>query len=350
MIAQRDGATPENLAAELQHLAHRCEVPRLEDMSRFPKYFQIETTRLCNSRCPFCAVDQWDKSTPFMSDELFQKIADEIISQRDWIKFVDLQRAGEPLLDKKIYERVAYMKNGGVGNVALTTNASGLNERNARKLLEAGIDDLMLSIDSVQREQYEKLRVGLPFDTVMENIRGFFALRDQIRPNCIIRVRGVSFHDLSREEDAVDLAAWEQFWEPLRKPHDRIYMKRAHNWGNQKVLDGHSPEYAWVYHPCIIPWSTMHITAMGTVGLCPQDYDGLANLGDINHQTIAEVWNGPKFAEVRRLHSGGDRNEISFCQGCLLFDEEFSLERDRDVAGERNEKLQPLVKNAKRIA
>ncbi|BAE48876.1 Predicted Fe-S oxidoreductase [Paramagnetospirillum magneticum AMB-1] len=322
----------------------------LEDMLRFPKYFQIETTRLCNARCPFCAIDQWDKSTPFMSDELFRKIADEIISQRDWIKFVDLQRAGEPLLDKKIYERVAYMKDGGVTNVVLTTNASSLTERNARRLLEAGIDELMLSIDSVQKDKYEKLRVGLPFEKVMDNIRGFFALRDQIRPSCMVRVRGVSFHDLSDPEDAADLASWESFWEPLRKPHDRIYMKRAHNWGNQKSVEGHSPEYSWVYHPCIIPWSTMHITAMGTVGLCPQDYDGLANLGNINEQSIAEVWNGEKFAEVRRLHATGARNDISFCQGCLLFDEEFTLERERNVASSRDGTLEALVKNAKRIA
>lgn len=350
MISKQEHATPDRLREELDQLARRCQVSSLEDMHHFPKYFQIETTRLCNARCPFCAIDQWDKSTPFMSDELFTKIADEIIGYRDWIKFVDLQRAGEPLLDKKIYDRVAYMKRGGVKHVALTTNASGLTEVNARSLLEAGIDELMLSIDSVKPDTYARLRVGLSFETVMRNIEGFFNLRAQLRPECIVRVRGVSFHDLDKPEDAEDLAAWEAFWAPLRQPHDRIYMKRAHNWGNQKVIDGHSPEYAWVYHPCIIPWSTMHITAMGKVGLCPQDYDALTDLGDINHQTIAEAWTAAPLANIRAMHASGRRNEIKFCQGCLLFDEEFSLERDRDDAGADGHTLDPIIRTAKRLA
>jgi radical SAM protein with 4Fe4S-binding SPASM domain len=85
-----------------------------------------------------------------------------------------------------------------------------------------------------------------------------------------------------------------------------------------------------IFHPCIIPWSTMHITAMGLVALCPHDYDGKANLGDINTHSIAEVWRAQKIAQVRKLHAGGDRNEISFCRGCKTFDEEFSLERDKE--------------------
>jgi MoaA/NifB/PqqE/SkfB family radical SAM enzyme len=266
-----------------------------------------------------------------MSDELFTKVADEIIEHRDWVKFVDLQRAGEPLLDKKIYERVAYMKQGGVRFIAITTNASGLTETNARKLLAAGIDEVMLSIDSVEKEKYEKMRVGLKYEQVIGNIRGFFALRDELRPKCIIRVRGVSFHDPTDPADREEMSGWEHFWDDLRKPHDRIYMKRAHNWGNQRVIEGHSPEYDWVYHPCVIPFSTMHISAMGIVALCPQDYDAVVNFGDINVQTIGEVWRGEKMRDMRQLHLSGERNQVSFCKGCRLFDEEFSLERDKDV-------------------
>lgn len=331
MIFEREQATPEALAEAARDIARRFDVGAIDELLYFPQFFQIETTRLCNARCPFCPSDVWDKSTPFMSDELFKKIADEIIEHRDWVKFVDLQRAGEPLLDKKIYERVAYMKENGIKFVAITTNASGLTERNARKLLDAGIDEVMLSIDSVEKESYERLRFGLKYEQVIANIRGFFKLRDELKPDCIIRVRGVSFHDTSKEEDRREIAGWEAFWDDLRKPHDRIYMKRAHTWGNQRVVEGHSPEYDWVFHPCVIPFSTMHISAMGIVALCPQDYDAVHNFGDLNTQSLVEVWRGQKMAEMRRLHLTGERNQVAFCQGCRLFDEEFSLERNKDV-------------------
>lgn len=328
MILSRDALTPEALAAELEMLAGRIDVPELKDALRFPRFFQIETTRLCNARCPFCAIDQWDKSVPMMADALWEKIATELIEWRDWIRFVDVQRAGEPLLDKKIYKRVKQLKDGGIKHVALATNASGLTEKNARALLEAGIDEVMLSIDSVVKETYEKTRVGLNYEQVMANIRGYFRLREEIRPQSQIRVRAVcTFDPDTHQREVMD---WEGFWRPMKRPHDRIYMKRVHSWGNQVTVDGAPAADADIFHPCIIPWSTMHITAMGRVALCPHDYDGLANLGDINTESIAEVWRATKLQEVRRLHATGNRNDINFCRGCRTFDEAFSLERDKE--------------------
>ena len=328
MIHSRDDLTPERLEAELLRLAERIEVPELKDALKFPRFFQIETTRLCNARCPFCAIDQWDKSVPMMADVLWEKVAAELIEWKDWIRFVDLQRAGEPLLDKKIYTRVRLLKEGGIKHIAISTNASGLNERNARALLEAGVDEVMLSIDAVEKEAYEASRVGLNFEQVMANIRRYFRLRDEIRPQSLIRVRAVCTFDPDKEPQAV--RAWEDFWGPLRRPHDRIYMKRMHSWGNQVTLDGAPSADDVVLHPCIIPWSTMHITAMGRVALCPHDYDGKADLGDINKHSIATVWRASKLVEVRRLHATGNREAIDFCRGCRTFDEEFSLERDKD--------------------
>jgi radical SAM protein with 4Fe4S-binding SPASM domain len=328
MILSRDDVTPERLKAELDRLAERIDISEIEESLRFPRFFQIETTRLCNARCPFCAIDQWDKSVPMMPEALWQKIAAELVEYRDWIRFVDLQRAGEPLLDKKMYQRVKQLKDGGIKHVAISTNASGLNDKNARALLEAGIDEVMLSIDSVEKKKYEELRVGLNYEQVLGNIRNYFRLRDEILPNSQIRVRAVCVFDPDKEHQEV--LAWENFWRPLKKPHDRIYMKRVHSWGNQVDVEGAPDPNGNIFHPCIIPWSTMHITAMGTVALCPHDYDGKANLGDINIHSIAEVWRAQKLEEVRRLHATGNRNEISFCRGCRTFDEEFSLERDKE--------------------
>jgi radical SAM protein with 4Fe4S-binding SPASM domain len=328
MILSRSELTPEALAAELETLAERIDVSELKDALRFPRFFQVETTRLCNAQCPFCAIDQWDKSVPFMDEALWQKIASELIEWRDWIRFVDLQRAGEPLLDKHIYRRVRQLKDGGIKHVALSTNASALTEKNARALLEAGIDEVMMSIDSVVKESYEKLRVGLNYEQVMANIRGYFRLRDEIRPQSQVRVRAVCVFD--PEEGRAELLDWENFWQPMKKPHDRIYMKRVHSWGNQLDVDGAPSKEADVLHPCIIPWSTMHITAMGRIALCPHDYDALADLGDVNTHTIAEVWQAAKLQEVRRLHATGNRNDINFCRGCRTFDQAFSLERDKE--------------------
>jgi len=312
---------------ELGQIAQRLKLGNLEEALYFPKYFQVETIRLCNARCPFCSVDQWDKSHPFMADALYDKIVAEMSEYADWIEFVAVQRAGEPLLDQKIVSRIAKLKRAGIRRVSLSTNASKLDDAMARALLQSGLDEIMFSIDSIDEESYRRMRVGLPYEEVVANIRNFFRVRQECRPDCIVRVRGVSFYDLSREEHRQELKRWEAFWAPLTGPQDRIYMKRAHNWGNQKEWKGHIPEnQEWVYHPCVLPWSTMHISAMGIVALCPQDYDAKMNLGDINASSMAEVWRNAKWQAIRRQHASGRRNEISFCQGCRLFDLDNSLE------------------------
>jgi len=316
----------QSLEKEKQDIAKRLELDNADEALFFPKFLQVETIRICNAHCPFCPVDEWDKSVPIMPDKLYHKIVEEVSDYSDWIEFVCLQRDGEPLLDKKIVNRVSLMKEAGIKKVTFSTNASRLFKEKSRELLESGLDEIMFSIDSVDKELYEKTRVGLKYEHVIRNIKDFFKMREDINPDIIVRVRGVSFHDMDNKNHRDDMKRWEEFWEKYKQPQDRIYMKRAHNWGNQQEWDDKIPQYDWVYHPCILPWSTMHITAMGLVPLCPMDYDAKMNIGDINTHSIANVWGNSEWNRIRELHSTGKRNEISYCQGCRLFDEDWALE------------------------
>ena len=325
MIYSQKDITQKNLSKELDLIAKRSDCSNVNDMLYFPKYFQIETVRKCNENCIFCPKDKWDNSVPYMSDKLFEKIAEELKAYSDWITVVDLQRNGEPLLDKNLPEKVLRLKKSGIKCVNFSTNASLLSEKLAKRLLDAGLDEIMLSIDTINKEKYETMRVGLNFDKVMNNILTFFDLREKMKPDMIIRIRGVSFFDLNTPEDRNALKEWENFWEPYRKPHDRIYMKRAHNWGNQKNIDGYqkNPD---VFHPCILPWSTMHIMSKGLVTICPHDYNGKMNIGDVNTNTMKEVWNDKKINNIRNLHKTGKRNDIPLCKQCVTFDLDYNME------------------------
>lgn len=333
MITRIENATSKNLNKELSAITTRLKIADLKETFRFPKFFQLETVRLCNSKCSFCPSDKWDKSTPFMSDELFEKISLQFKNHVSWIEAVCLQRAGEPLLDKKISTRVARLKDIGINRVTMATNASLLNEKKTRDLISAGLDEIWISIDSVEKATYEKMRKGLKFEVVMKNIVSLFEIRDQINPELQIRVRGVSFFDLDEEEGRCELASWEKFWRKYKKDHDRIAMKKAHNWGNQLDIENNFGEgttkYGNIYHPCILPYSTMHITAMGKIALCAMDYDAVRNMGDLNTTTIEDVWRGKKFEDFRTLHASGKRNEEPMCRGCKLFDLDFSLDKEK---------------------
>ncbi|SLM30887.1 Predicted Fe-S oxidoreductase [Desulfamplus magnetovallimortis] len=326
MIYDKKNINSETLEKELKNISVRAGVVKLEETIRFPKYFQLETIRLCNSHCTFCTVDVWDKSVPYIPEKLFEKVIEEMKDHNDWIEVVSVQRAGEPLLDKKITERIRRLKDIGIKRVNLSTNASLLTEDKTKELIDAGLDEIMFSIDSVDRETYSKMRIGLDFDTVVKNIRTFFRIRAEMNSNILARVRGISFYDVNSLQDQGKLKKWENFWNELKRPGDRIYMKQVHNWGNQKTWEEYTFEEPWVYHPCVLMWTTMHITTMGKIAMCPIDFDAKVVMGNLWEQTIKEIWQGHIFTKFRKLHSRGKRNELDYCQGCRLFDSDFTLE------------------------
>lgn len=300
-----------------------------QDLLRFPRYFEIETINACNARCPMCTIDQWDRQAPSMKDALFAKIADELCANADTVKRVSLYRNGEPLLDKKLASRVACLKAGGIGQVAISTNVSLLTADRAKDLLEAGLDLVLLSIDSLNKEVFEKIRVRLVHEEVMENARRFIELRDRIRPQTQIWIRMIR-----QEENHDEWPVFEQYWRSLLAPHDRVNFHNLHNWGGQlknfkPVVDSYEPTL-----PCIALWSLMIIFANGDVPLCNVNYDDKWLVGQLRDHSIADVWRSEAMNGYRRLHLAGDKAKIPLCLECNVWDEPPDREKVAPQFGE----------------
>jgi radical SAM protein with 4Fe4S-binding SPASM domain len=68
--------------------------------------------------------------------------------------------------------------------------------------------------------------------------------------------------------------------------------------------------------PCVQLWFNMVILRSGEVALCCYDYDGRTILGDIRTQSIQNVWQGPKYREMRELHRRARYDEVALCKSC----------------------------------
>lgn len=289
---------------------------RYRDLLRFPRYLEVETVNVCNARCPMCTIDDWERGGKPMTDELFRKIALEIIDHADEVRRVSLYRDGEPLIDKKLASRVAMLKDGGVKDVTISTNVSLLTEVRSRELLEAGPDLIIMSIDSLKKEVFESIRVRLVFEEVLENALRFIELRDKIRPQTRIWVRMI--RQQSNEDEWPE---YQQFWTPRLGVHDRVYYHNIFNWGGQ--LKGFVP-IAQSYEPnlpCVALWSLLVIFTDGGVPLCNVDYNNRYPTGSVLEKSIAELWQSDVMNERRRLHLSGQKECISLCEKCNVWDE-----------------------------
>lgn len=287
----------------------------LEDLLRFPRFFEIETVNACNARCPMCTIDDWNRHSPTMKDDLFTKIADEIGEHAATVRKVSLYRDGEPLLDKKLAPRIALLKDKGVRQVEISTNASLLDENRGRAILEAGLDSVLLSIDSLNKDVYESIRRGLVFEEVLENARAFIALRDSLRPSTRIWVRMVRQHG-----NADEWPSFERYWRDHLAATDRVSYHNYHNWGGQlpgftPIASTHEPHL-----PCIALWSLMPIFADGRVSLCNVDYNGKYPGGSVATSSIAECWQSEVMRARRALHTSGRKAEMDICADCNVWD------------------------------
>ena len=200
----------------------------LSGLLEYPSYVEIETVNACNARCPMCTINDWNRNYPTMKDDVFNKISDDLIENKKYLKRVTLHRDGEPLLDKKLPARVAKFTDNGIVNTSIATNVSLLNEKKSRELLESGLGSIMMSVDSLKKEVFEKIRVRLKFEEVRDNAIKFFELRDKINPKCQVWIRMIRQESNYKEWDD-----YLNFWKKYTSDGDRIYYSNIYNWGGQ---------------------------------------------------------------------------------------------------------------------
>src|SRR3979411_3113008 len=148
---------------------------RTDHAARQPVCVYLETTKRCNLLCTTCPRTYEELEPPAdMSWELFTSIVDQI---------PDLQRAvlhgvGEPMLVKNLPKMVRYLKDRGT-YVLFNTNGTVLNEKNGRALIDAGLDELRVSLDAANAKSYRTIRGKDYFGRILKNVRAFRDLQER---------------------------------------------------------------------------------------------------------------------------------------------------------------------------
>lgn len=299
--------------SEEKKLANRIFLEELYECEKFPKYFEIEPIDICNARCYMCRAGQHKgHSGNVMTMDLFEKIIEQIQPYAKWIEMIALTGRGESLLDKTLELKIKKLRDIGIKQIQLSTNAALLNEERVERLFESGLNDLRFSIDSVQKDIYEKIR-GLKFDDVIKNTERAIEIRNKKFPTIPIRIRAV---ELPENEDERRSGIWQKFWDERLSDIDIAHFLTyvATQAGVTSDIDA--------TYPCIAPFSTMIIRSMGQVDFCCVDFTyGQFEVGNIQESSIIDVWRGEKFRSMRKLHLERNRDKHILCRGCTAWGE-----------------------------
>ncbi len=316
-----------------------AESTRQRSAKRLPVCLYLETTNRCNLLCTTCPRTYEELEPPAdMPWSLFTKIVDQI---------PDLGRAvlhgvGEPMLVRNLPRMVRYLKDRGV-YVLFNTNGTVLNDRNGRALIDAGLDELRVSLDASNRRSYIAVRGKDYFDKILKNVRRFREMQEReghelprvsawltglretlpelpefVRVAHDIGVREVYLQRVVFfEKDAIGLARPDQALFDRMEAEDAHYLRDAEqlaqNFGMTFSASGAASEPGTSlerkadsnpWSLCRRPWTVMYITANGRALPCciaPFSQRGYENytLGDATQDTLRDIWNGESYQNFR---------------------------------------------------
>lgn len=255
--------------------------------------FRIETTNHCNFQCTFCPNPRQKRALGYMDETLFRKIVPQAVAAG--FRTLDLRNFGEPLLDKRLVERVAFARESGFTYILIITNGLGLNAKRLDALATAGMAQIVLSLSP--KREFMETRPGTNVEKLWRDLA---SLKDSPHKH-IVGVDYIRTGASTPEEEAELKAFLDDTGIPLR-------MEVAlHNWASG-TIQGLSR------HLCHRLWTSFTVLWDGRVSLCCLDYEGEVELGDLNRQSVADVLNGPIYCEIRRRHLRGEF--LRKCAGC----------------------------------
>lgn len=291
-----------------------------------PQTIMIEPTNACNLKCFMCDYQQQLTGVRnYLSLEDFKSV----ISQFPKIEALVFCGLGEPLLNKDIFEMVAYAATR-TKYVNLITNGTLLTEDYFKRLLEAGLTRLQVSYHSDNSAVASQVS-GVPLEfheLIKNNIINAIRLRDKLKSeltfvlNCVLNARNygeifnlinfcyiygvdeicfVRMTTIFGKLDNISFTAdeFQRLAQTIRK-----YLKKI---GLKGGILGNLKE-------CRQMWNFIMIHSDGNIspcnGIMPHENIGI---GNIFNKHINEIWHSEKYAKLREMVK---RNKLVNCKYC----------------------------------
>lgn len=276
----------------------------------FPDVVRIETVGLCNFRCIHCPTGIQPNNRQVLSENSFDYILAQFTSRNFIPRVVVLYHGGEPLLNKKLPLFIRRLKSIGVSKTSITTNASLLDEKRGRELIEAGLDEIKVSFDGESPDENNKIRQKGDFETNAANVKKLFQTRKELgvnHPHIAIRNTRIcsepTLNALYQKQAFVfnkpPAYLKEYFQDELEEVDFRSFPAMV--WPGYQMsgdfeavsFEREKPKY------CASLFETITILSNGNIVLCCYDLKGELILGNVFEKNIFDIWNSGPYAKIR---------------------------------------------------
>jgi MoaA/NifB/PqqE/SkfB family radical SAM enzyme len=305
-----------------------------------PNSINLEITNWCNLKCNFC-INHEDtfRKKGFMSEELF----DALIMQIKPETLITICGIGEPTIHPKFATFLNKLKV--FDKVNLVTNGQNLKEDIIKSIVESSISKLSISLDYFDSQEYSNNKHG-SLDKVLNGVDLLLQKRNEANSNLILQINMLAEENKEKQiEEAIsyfnkklnkkdfvytrhiktlgglvnikrmaDDNSWlylEQFRERLSKKVN-VEKYQVENWCKYLGIKQQLTKRIVCRHPfyyCMVLWN-------GRVSACCIDFNGQPILGDLNNNTMSEIWNGARAKQFREDMKKMIFSSYPLCRKC----------------------------------
>lgn len=198
--------------------------------------------------------------------------------------------------------------------VLINTNGNRMFEDRASLFIEHEVHLINVTIDGATATTAESIRLNLNFSQIESNIKNLIAMRNAAgKKYPRVRVGMVAMQQT--------LPEIEMFYARWKGIADYIgiggFSSRLASVSTGEMVPSHKDLHV-KHHisKCVLPFRDLNIWADGHAVLCCEDWNEEHIVGDLNTQTIAEIWHGPALTEVRRKHVASQGGDLALCAKC----------------------------------
>jgi radical SAM protein with 4Fe4S-binding SPASM domain len=279
----------------------------------------IEPTNTCNFRCSYCPtgdtalLQKVGRKNKLMDWSLFVKIVDDLKQFPRKLRMVNMYKDGESLIHPRFTDMVRLLKDSNVvDRIWVKTNGHLLSPEYNERLVSCGLDMIGISVQHVHAQGfYDVAGVKIDYGTYKRNILDLYQRRNGVHLSIKIADVGLSENDKRR------------FYDDFSDRCDFITIEGLHGWSASDTKDwrlGTDQSFDGLRRTdkiaCPLTLYMLAINSNGRISICNDDWMQAHNIGDVNTESLLDIWRGDRLKAFRVMHLEGRRHENAACKSC----------------------------------
>ena len=285
----------------------------------------------CNLKCVFCpfhgAVRGDNRSPATMTFDLFKTTIDQLSEFPNKLRTLIFCGRGEPTLHNSLPDMICYAKEKNVAEqIRLTTNGFNLSPELNRKLIDSGLDYIRISVPALDEQTcFEITGVRFDLNKYISNVAHFYENKHN-GMTVFCKTTDVAL----RAKTSTDSDSAEAFYSTFDSVCDYMFIEnivpqvpRNLSSVEKNAMGLLTDEIKNVYKRdnsgspvCERLFYHLTVNSLGNVFPCDLNENTKNLLGNVQNDTLRQIWNGASLKNIRLAFLAG--NIPSACAECSV--------------------------------